>query len=244
MDDSFHLRLAEAMERKRATLAQIGDIFGITPQSVHDWVKGNTKPRTARLRGIAEFLEVDESWLAWGEKDEPKNKKRIEEKERDAFQVAGKKSPQTVPLIGLKELDGLYGFDEIAETLQDLITNFREGDLDVYVNFGASAVGFAVLVEDNSMEPEIRFADAVIVNPEIEPDPGSIVIAHLIEHKTSVIRQFSFDGPDHILLSAINPQFRSYRFLIDEFQDKARILGVVTEFIRPRGPRAPDMSRK
>ncbi len=70
----------------------------VSPNTIHKWVTGTSRPREDNVRKIARVLRVDEVWLAFGKKPAATP---VEEK-REAAQAAG----ATLLLAGLIETHG------------------------------------------------------------------------------------------------------------------------------------------
>jgi transcriptional regulator with XRE-family HTH domain len=214
MDDLFHKRLAEAMEQRRRTLAEVADLFGITPQAVHDWVKGKTKPRPNKLKQLADFLEIDKEWLAWGEPLFKKNEYNSED--------IGK-APATT-------LEGLT-----VDSLAEVFYHFRERGVGDYVftRFSSPKTSFAIVIDDNSMDPELRVGDIAVFDYTLESDANYLVVARLYSLELTVIRRFEYEDAEHCALAPINPGHRRFRFRIKDEGKEFTIIGVLTEILRP-----------
>ena len=66
---------------------------------------------------------------------------------------------------------------------------------------------FALAIKDDSMSPEFRTGDTVIVDPMTTPIPGDYVVYHLEGEKEVVVRkykQISTDSSNHFILVALN----------------------------------------
>jgi len=49
---------------------------------------------------------------------------------------------------------------------------------------------FAVKMEDESMEPELKLHDVLIVNPDVAPKPGNLVVVKSDDHPDIIIRRY------------------------------------------------------
>lgn len=63
----FKDRLSSLLEHKNVSQRQLAIALGISPQSVQQWVKGQSKPTGDRLTSIAEFFDVSPSYLMFGD---------------------------------------------------------------------------------------------------------------------------------------------------------------------------------
>ncbi|MGU3521545.1 LexA family protein [Enterobacteriaceae bacterium C23F] len=150
------MSLADRVKQKRLELGltqtEAAEMAGIRQQSWQSIEDGKTlKPRN--IVGIAKALKCDADWLMNG----------------GAFMPIAEVSSRRVPLISyvqagvLAEKNPIEAFDG---NLEYILT-----DLDV------SDFTFALRIEGDSMEPDFKAGDVIIVDPEIEPTPGEFVVA-------------------------------------------------------------------
>ncbi|EHB5926028.1 LexA family protein [Citrobacter freundii] len=150
------MSLADRVKQKRLELGltqtEAAEMAGIRQQSWQSIEDGKTlKPRN--IVGIAKALKCDAGWLMNG----------------GAFMPMAEVSSRRVPLISyvqagvLAEKNPIEAFDG---NLEYILT-----DLDV------SDFTFALRIEGDSMEPDFKAGDVIIVDPEIEPTPGEFVVA-------------------------------------------------------------------
>ncbi|HDC4311204.1 TPA: helix-turn-helix domain-containing protein [Enterobacter kobei] len=150
------MSLADRVKQKRAELGltqvEAAEMAGIRQQSWQSIEDGKTlKPRN--IIGIAKALKCDPDWLMNG----------------GVFMPMAEVNSRRVPLISyvqagaLAEKNPIEAFDG---SLEYILT-----DLDV------SQYSFALRIEGDSMEPDFKAGDVIIVDPEIEPTPGEFVVA-------------------------------------------------------------------
>lgn len=68
----MHERLAEAMQRKGVSQAQLARELDVSAASVSGWCSGTKRPTTANLMQIAAFLGVEPGYLQFGDAGQPK----------------------------------------------------------------------------------------------------------------------------------------------------------------------------
>lgn len=150
------MSLADRVKQKRIELGltqtEAAERAGIRQQSWQSIEDGKTlKPRN--IIGIAKALKCDADWLMNG----------------GAFMPMAEVNSRRVPLISyvqagaLAEKNPIEAFDG---SLEYILT-----DLDV------SQHTFALRIEGDSMEPDFKAGDVIIVDPEVEPTPGEFVVA-------------------------------------------------------------------
>jgi len=134
------------------TQTEAAEKAGIRQQSWQSIEDGKTlKPRN--IIGIAKALNCDASWLMNG----------------GAFMPMGEVSNRRIPLISYIQAGALAEKNPIEAFDGDM--EYILTDLDV------SDFTFALRIEGDSMEPDFKAGDVIIVDPEIEPTPGEFVVA-------------------------------------------------------------------
>ena len=158
------MSLAERVKKRRLELgfkqAESAEKAGIRQQSWASIEDGKTlKPRN--IVGIAEALECDPAWLMNG----------------GVFLPASEINTRRIPLVSYVQagelalknpIDALDGSFEYVMTDRDW-----------------SQHTFALRITGDSMEPDFKEGDVVIVDPEIEPHPGEFVVGKNGEHEAT-----------------------------------------------------------
>ncbi len=150
------MSLADRVKQKRIELGltqtEAAELAGIRQQSWQSIEDGKTlKPRN--IIGIAKALKCDPEWLMNG----------------GTFMPLAEVNSRRVPLISYVQAGALAAKSPIEAfdgSLEYILT-----DLDI------SEFSFALRIEGDSMEPDFKAGDVIIVDPEIEPTPGEFVVA-------------------------------------------------------------------
>ncbi|WP_407084626.1 LexA family protein [Pluralibacter gergoviae] len=202
------MSLADRVKQKRnelgLTQTEAAEIAGIRQQSWQSIEDGKTlKPRN--IVGIAKALRCDAAWLLNG----------------GAFMSINDVNSKRVPLISyvqagaLAEKNPIQAFDG---NLEYVLT-----DLDV------SEFTFALRIEGDSMEPDFKAGDVVIIDPEIEPAPGEFVVAKNGGQQATFkkYRPTSIDmqGRQHFELIPLNDDYP----VISSINQHLTIIGVMIE---------------
>ena len=89
---------------------------------------------------------------------------------------------------------------------------YAKGAAEDWIPTGATvgARAFALRVKGDSMEPLIPEGSIVIVDPEVEPVNGSIVVARFEEAQEATIKKLIIDG-DERWLKPLNPAYTARR---------------------------------
>lgn len=148
--------LAERVKTKRIELGltqtEAAELAGIRQQSWQSIEDGKTlKPRN--IIGIARALRCDADWLMNG----------------GTFKSMAEVNSRRVPLISYVQAGALAERPSI-EAL--------DGDFEyILTDSELSEFSFALRIEGDSMEPDFKDGDVIIVDPELEPMPGEFVVA-------------------------------------------------------------------
>lgn len=142
METTFAQRLKQACddstiipEYGKGRQVAISQRLGVTQEAVRKWFTGEAVPRQPKMRELAEYLEVEESWLALGIKPElDRNTKR-----RNRVQLDG-----AIYLVaGLLMLEGgncaFPSDDDPRSTYVDLYAIFRGTQAALHVCIGREA---------------------------------------------------------------------------------------------------------
>lgn len=148
--------LAERVKQKRTELGltqtEAAELAGIRQQSWQSIEDGKTlKPRN--IVGIARALRCDADWLMNG----------------GAFKKISEVNSRRVPLISYVQAGSLAETQPIEALDGDFEYILTDSDL--------SEFSFGLRIEGDSMEPDFKDGDVIIVDPELEPAPGEFVVA-------------------------------------------------------------------
>lgn len=123
--------------------------------SLTQWESGDTSPKGENLLKLARALGVTPDWLISGRGD-PSGP------ELEPAPIGGR----MVPIISEVQAGTWREIRDGLQTAEMLLT-----DLDL------SPHAFALTIRGDSMLPEFREGDRVIIDPEVGPAPGDFVVA-------------------------------------------------------------------
>ena len=199
-------RIKACMEAKGLDQSAVARALDIEPQSVQQWVCGQTTPRGYRIRALSSLLDV-EPWQLLGSAEDnalaPGN---------SAPRFQGP-YPPPVPRISWVSA-GQFKEVEITPT------NRAQWDTP---SEPMSAEAFSLRVEGDSMEPEFPQGCVIFVEPEATAANGDYVIVCLDGTNQATFKQLVIDGA-HRYLKPLNP-----RYPIITAEQDARVCGVVRE---------------
>ncbi|EPR9084299.1 LexA family protein [Cronobacter dublinensis] len=150
------MSLADRVKEKRLALGlsqtEAAERAGIRQQSWASIEDGKTlKPRN--IVGIATALRCDPAWLMNG----------------GAFMPMAEVNTRKIPLISYVQAGALATKSPIEAF--DGTYEYVMTDMDL------SQFSFALKIRGDSMEPDFKDGDVVIIDPEVEPTPGEFVVA-------------------------------------------------------------------
>lgn len=124
-----------------------------------------------------------------------------------------------VPLVSWAKAGSGLDYDDLCRQMEEWVeTESRDPN------------AFALVIEGDSMEPDIRAGDIVVISPNEVPRNGDLVVARL-ESGEVFFKKFRKTGPEGalIVLESLNPAYAKKEILANRFK-----------FIYP----AVDMKRK
>lgn len=153
--DNLGQRIRAKREELRLTQEQIASQVGIKQQSYQAIESGNVK-KPRHLYEISLALKCDMAWLLSGKEKKVKN---IEVTNITAFKV---------PLINYEQVKLWTESYELRNS-----TEFEY----IMTSLELSDKAFALKIKDDSMAPEFKEDDVIIIDPAIKPIPGEFVVA-------------------------------------------------------------------
>lgn len=204
----FSLRLKQAL--REAGISDWGsgkylaDITGKTPKAASKWLNAESMPGRASMAAIGQALNVETSWLQYG---------TLSVSEPGPKYVG--RHPGKVPVISWVA----------AGQWCDSTDPYSVGDASEWVlcpfPFGENA--FCLSVVGDSMFPEYREGEYILVDPSVEARHNDDVVARTPE-QTYTFKRLQIT-PDGTYLLALNPEHPDRRIKIPP---DSQICGVVT----------------
>jgi len=158
---SERLKLAMESNGKRITQAALARACNLSAPSVNDWLTGKTKTiEGVNLLNAAVFLKVSPVWLGSG-----KGKMR----EEGSNVSPSKPDTRRIPVINKIPAGGP------RQIVDDYVTGSGMEDIATDLKLGDHA--FALIIDGDSMLPDFKTGDKVIIDPCVRPRPGDFVAA-------------------------------------------------------------------
>lgn len=178
-------RIAELMAATGLSVGAMADIAGVSSSAVSQWKDGPTKAlKTGPATRLADRTGFCARWIADG--DGPKMMPRPL-----ANTDAGPELKGRVPLISNVQ----------AGAFREFVDNYQPGDGGeelIATSVPVKRHTFALRVTGDSMEPEFLAGMILIIEPELEPNPGDYVVAKNGGDETT-FKQLVSDGGDWYL---------------------------------------------
>lgn len=184
------MSLADRVKNKRIELGltqvQAAEIAKISQQSWGSIEDGSTK-KPRNIVGIAKALQSDPVWLLEG----------------GTFKTMTDVGTRKIPLISYEQAGALTHNSQILSEMGDF--EYVLTDMDCSEN------AFALKIQGDSMQPEFKAGDVIVVDPDIEPCPGEFVVAKNGEHEATFKKYrpqaTPIDGEPVFELVPLNPDY-------------------------------------
>lgn len=169
-------RILEARKAKGLTLKALGELAGDLKQTrLTNWEQGTRTPGPEEIKLLAQALDVSPAYLMCLS---------------DELQVKTKNSH--IHLIPLLE----HLKDWSAKP--DIKKNYNQGlsRNNVFISVSAALLpelsdkAFALKMVDESMIPDIKVNDILVIDPAISPEPGDFVLAKLANKPEAIVCQY------------------------------------------------------
>lgn len=202
----------------RKALAALTEKLSVS--RINNYERGERTPGPEEIKQLAGALEVSASYLMC-----------LSDSKEGAL-----KKP-----VGLGALLPILSMSD-ATTPKETITKLKDENTSGKVNFVpvsaelSNQVGdfaFAMAIQDNSMQPEFRQNDLVIIDTERQAQPGSFVVAQMKGEEAVIIRKYkqlsASKGSQPFELIALNEDWANIHI---EKSNACKILGVVVQLLR------------
>lgn len=171
--NTIHQRIKSRRIELNLSMEVLGERVGVTYQTIQQWENGKTAPKRNRMKSLADALGVDVVALETGINFELPNFTIVHSQESENS-VETNIAPA---LVGTRKIP-LISYVQ-AGTMSEVHDPFPVGYSDTYLltdlDLGENA--FALTIKGESMLPEFKEGDRVIIDPSVCPNPGDYVVA-------------------------------------------------------------------
>lgn len=175
-------RLKKLREERHLSQYQVARDLGVPRTTYANWEQGKAEPDSDTLKKIADYFDVSVDYLLGLTEDPTPPKSHF---------------PSRVKLRPIPVYNGACA---------GLKGSFPDGTQPVeWIMIPDNKPGkFGVIVYGDSMEPEIKNGDIVVVDPDIVIDNGNLVLV-ILEDEAFVKKIFFQDGT--VVLQSLNPKY-------------------------------------
>lgn len=220
-------RLKYAMEvlpPKKIKGVDLARAVGVKPPSVSDWLSGKSKTMEGEnLLKASKFLNVNANWLASGT-GSPADKK-INNFQEDFSDILYRDlGLYKIPILEPNQAGSLQ--KNFCENI--VLYNHTYTDYKCIMPDGI----FSIIIQDESMEPDLRKGDMVIIDTSLSPSPGNFVIGKVDENEVIIrkYRETSINEFNKRIFQFI-PLNKDYPTL-SSISHEIKIIGVIVRQIR------------
>ncbi|HHW4979471.1 TPA: helix-turn-helix domain-containing protein [Legionella anisa] len=169
-------RILEARKAKGLTLKALGELAGGLKQTrLTNWEQGVRTPGPEEIKLLAQALDVSPAYLMCLS-DEKQFKETIN-------------PSRLIPLLDFQQAcEAKLYFNAIRE--QNSISDVTLISVSTALIPELSDEAFALKIADESMTPEIRLNDMLIIDPSLEPKPGDYVSVKIRGKQEIIICQY------------------------------------------------------
>lgn len=179
MSTDFGQRLKSARNLAGLTQMQLGRQAGMGQSTIADLERSGSG--TSKTATLASLCGVSALWLECG--------KGPMSADAAALQHQLPKGMRRYPLLGLQQASADSARGETGGTDDGTALAIE------VASDSASPHAFFVQLEDNSMAPEIREGDRVLIDPTLPPRPGDCVLA-TDSRQQAILRKYRVRGMD------------------------------------------------
>ena len=214
---SFHERLKQKMEEKGVTPAALARAASVSPVAAGKWVHGESEPKAAKLKLIADFLGVTDDWLLTGKGSPSKLDNNIDLSQKIPLEG------RPIPVISWVA----------AGSLSSIETVLRDTEIDEWLppNKDCGKSGYGLKVTGMSMSPFFLPDDRIYVNPEVQTfdlQTGDLVIIACYGETEATFKKLIIEG-DNKYLQPLNPNWPEQ---IIKLSEDCRLVGKVVGLYR------------
>ena len=202
-------RKAKGLTRK--ALAELTSELKIS--RINNYERGDRTPGPTEIKLLADALEVSASYLMC----------LTDNREGKMTKSLGMGA--LIPVLDYKQAVEATAF--IQKIKEDVDTKVEFIPVSTAVSDSIGKNAFALQIKDESMMPEFRFNDVIIVDPDTIPKPGDFVVALIEGDKEVIVRKFKQLSASKEMLEfeliALNDDWAGIRVGPNEMQ--AQIIG-------------------
>ncbi len=205
-------RITQARKAQGITIKTLSErTQTLSPARISNWEQGTRSPGPLEAKLLAENLKVSASYLLC-----------LTDNPQGELTHTSGHSHRFIPVLTMADANNAKNLVDGSDTERTIV-------VDGFNKSQNSKCLFAVIVEDNSMQPQFNVGDLVIVDAELSVKPGDYVLAYLLEKKQTVLRKYGEVSGSVFQLLASNELWATVNV---KQADEAKLIGVVVEHRR------------
>ncbi|WP_111884013.1 LexA family protein [Acinetobacter sp. CFCC 11171] len=192
---SFHVRLQQKLNEKGLKPADLARAAGVSNVAAGKWFHGESEPKAAKLKLIADYLGVTDDWLLTGRGLPKKLDSNVDLSNK--IRIEGR----PIPVISWVA----------AGSFTPIQTVLRDAEVDEYLppikECGKN--GYGLVVTGYSMSPKFEPEDRIYVNPDFQVSDlktGDLVIVSCTGDNEATFKQLVIEGTTKYL-QPLNPKW-------------------------------------
>ena len=207
-------RILDERKGKGLTRKALSELTGeLKVSRINNYERGDRTPGPTEIKLLADALEVSASYLMCL---------------TDSREGKMTKSPgmgALIPVLNYKQAtDPACCIEKIKE---DVDTKIEFVPVSTAVSDSIGKNAFALKIQDDSMVPEFRAKDVLIIDPDTTPKPGDFVVALIKGEQEVIVRKYKQLSASKVAeqyeLIALNEDWADIRVGLNEIQ--AQIIG-------------------
>lgn len=208
-------RITKARKELGITIKELAARTGtLSAARISNWEQGTRKPDPIAAKALADILGVSASYLMC-----------LTDSPHGELMQGSESKLRHIPILSMKETP--HAKEILSQ--QEPFAFEKTIVIDSFNLSIKSPALFAATVEDNSMQPELNPNDIVIVDGQLQPNPGQYVLVYLTEKKQTVLRRY---GEADGCLFQLLPNSELWATVSIKQANEAQLMGVVTEIRR------------
>jgi SOS-response transcriptional repressor LexA len=207
-------RLRAARKAARLTLAEVAHHFEHSLAAVQQWERDKTVPSSEKIIRFAKITGADLMWVMTGA-----GQLGDEAMARERQPADGR--TRAIPKLSLQQ--AARGTPKEGHALNGTALSY----------FASSETAFSIVIPDSSNAPRFEVGDRVVIDPEVTPLPGDMVLGLAGDERQPLFRKYRIESGARgklVVLEPLNTDWPSEA----ETASKIEILGVMTEHTKPR----------
>ena len=205
-------RITQARKTLGITIKTLSErTQSLSPARISNWEQGTRSPGPLEAKLLAQNLNVSASYLLC-----------LTDNPQGELTHTSGHTHRFIPVLAMRDAHHAKDLIAGADTERTIV-------VDGFNKSQNSKCLFAVMVEDNSMQPQFNTDDLVVVDVELSAKPGDYVLAYLPTKKQTVLRKYGEASGSVFQLLASNELWATVNVMQ---ADEAVVVGVVVEHRR------------